>query len=106
MTIILYPNNKAYSDSNPVKSLGTNETYGIPAQRYAPYGKGKDDVEVYTVGEDTIKAFYTDLNWESREEYLREYNIEYQRIFKPRNFASRNKKRQMVQGVLALLNAI
>lgn len=87
MKIIVYPNNRAYSDNNPVKSLGTNETFSIPAIRRAPYGKGKDDVEVYTVGEDTIKAFYTDLNWESREQYLREYNIEYQKKFKRRTNA-------------------
>ncbi len=105
MTIVLYPNNRAYSDSNPVTQLGTNETYGIPEKRCAPYGKGKDDVEVYTIGEDTIKAFYTDLNWDSREEYLREYNIEYQKKFKKKRYSDL-RKQKMAQGVLAVLNGI
>ncbi len=82
MIIILYPDNSAYPDNDIRVSIGTNDTFGVPAERPAIYPKGKDDVELYYVNGDVIKAFYTTLDQESRKDRDREYNLEYQRMMK------------------------
>ena len=103
MLVILYPDNTAYPDNDIRVSIGTNETFGIPAERPAPYGKGMNDTETYIVGNDTIKAFYTTLDHDARVQYAKEYNIEYQRMMKPRNNTSRNRKKEMLNRITNLL---
>ena len=104
MIVILYPDNTAYPENDIRVSIGNNETYGIPAVRPAIYPKGKDDVELYYVNGDVIKAFYTTLDQESRKERDKQYNLEYQRMMKPRNDTSRNRKREMLNRINNLLN--
>lgn len=86
MNVILYPNNEVTLETDPVSSVGTNETFSIPAVRKAIHPKGKDDVEVFTVNGHTIKAYYTHIDKKSRAEYQKEYqkgyNVEYLRMIK------------------------
>ena len=80
MKIYLYPNNKAYSEDFPRKCIGTNETFSIPEKRTVPYGGSIDDAEIFSVGNDTVIAFYTDENLSGRQKYIKDlkrYGKEY-----------------------------
>lgn len=82
MKIYLYPNNRAFSDTDPLTCIGTNDTYGLPAKRTVPYGKTIEDVEKYKVGNDVVFAFFTHDNYEARQQYiknLQRYGKEYYR---------------------------
>lgn len=92
--IILYPNNKAYHSFRSQECVGTNETFGIPAERKAPFGKSCDDTEIYHFNGEQIKAFFTDTDQEDRTpKKLYRYQVELQHTLDRRIYRIRNSKR-------------
>jgi hypothetical protein len=112
MLVILYPNNLAYKDYENKLSIGTNETFGIPAVRMARSKKNIEDTETYYVDGHTIKAFYTTLDYEAIKENVKEYQREYQKqmrdagIVRPRKRKrySDIKKEKMLKGIARSYN--
>jgi hypothetical protein len=113
MLVILYPDNTAYPDNDIRVSIGTNETFGIPAVRKASTLLQIEETQTFFHGEHTIKAFYNDFEWTKTDEQLmEEARREQERkerqlvAIRYRNKRNREKKRSMLSMINAKYNEL